>query len=82
MKTSGEALVRLLAQPSGVVVVGASANRERPSGRPLRYLVEKGYEGRLLAVNPRYEGIMGVSAVASAAQVPHGEYDVAVRGAR
>ena len=44
---------------TSVALVGASADLNKIGGRPLRYLREAGYRGRVHAVNPRYDDIAG-----------------------
>ncbi len=58
-------LGRLLS-PASVLVYGASNDPDKIGGRPLRYLREAGYEGRVYAVNPRGGLVQGVPASASA----------------
>jgi acyl-CoA synthetase (NDP forming) len=53
-------LGRLIFAPSSVVIVGASADPTKTGSRPLRYLVEGGYRGRIYPVNPRANEIGGV----------------------
>jgi acyl-CoA synthetase (NDP forming) len=78
MTIQGSELVRLLADPAGVAVIGASADPRRPAGRPLGYLAGKGFSGRLVAVNPRHSTIAGVPCVASVAAIEPGTVEVAV----
>lgn len=48
-----------LMQPRSVAVIGASANPTRIGGRPLRYLLESGYQGAVYAVNPSHAEVQG-----------------------
>lgn len=50
-------------RPSSVAVVGASDDGEKIGGRPLRYMREFGYTGRVVAVNPRREAVQGLATV-------------------
>ena len=50
-------------RPASVAVVGASDDPEKIGGRPLRYMREFGYAGRVLPVNPRREQVQGLTAV-------------------
>lgn len=50
MITQDQDFDTLLKNARRVAVVGASAKRERPSNRILRYLLEQGYE--VIPVNP------------------------------
>jgi acetate---CoA ligase (ADP-forming) len=46
-----------LLAPRSIAILGASADMSKVNGRPLRYLLEKGYAGRIYPVNPKYERI-------------------------
>lgn len=73
----GRPLAQLLFEPRSIVVLGASSDPEKLSGRPLDYLKKFGYAGGLYAVNPRRDTVQGVQAFASVADVP-GPVDLAV----
>jgi len=68
---SGESpdLSRLFA-PESVALVGASADPNKLSGRPHRYMAELGYEGESYLVNPEREEIDGRDCYDSVADVP------------
>ncbi|WAX58369.1 acetate--CoA ligase family protein [Jatrophihabitans cynanchi] len=55
--------VRSLLAPASVAVVGASSRLESMSGASLVNLVDHGYRGRIVAVNPRHETLCGVPCV-------------------
>lgn len=63
-------LHRLIFAPESIVIVGASADPAKTSYRPLRYLVEGGYKGRIYPINPRAEEIAGVKCYPSLAALP------------
>ena len=67
--THPSALRRLL-RPQSIAIVGASNDPNRIGGRPLRYLLEYGFQGTIFAVNPKYQEIMGVPCVADVAALP------------
>lgn len=46
--------------PRGVAIIGASENPARIGGQPIRALVDAGYEGAILPVNPKYETVAGL----------------------
>lgn len=46
--------------PRSIAIVGASADLNRVSGRPIRNLLRDGYAGRVMPVNPRHERIGGL----------------------
>jgi acyl-CoA synthetase (NDP forming) len=74
-------LVRAIAEPSAVVVVGASADPLTASGRPLDYLRRLGF-GRpvrvVSVVNPRYQSVAGYPCMARIEDIPGGRIDVAI----
>ncbi len=59
-----------LLDPTSIAIVGASADFRRINGRPLRFLLHYGYQGRLLPINPRYQEIGGVPCFPSADALP------------
>lgn len=62
--------VNPLLRPRSIAIVGASADFSRVNGRPLRFLLEKGYGGRIFPVNPRYERIGALTCYPDAASLP------------
>jgi acetate---CoA ligase (ADP-forming) len=71
-------------QPRSVAVIGASDDSEKIGGRPLRYMRECGFAGRVLPVNPGRRVVQGLPAwpdVRSLPEVPDVAI-VAVAGAR
>lgn len=62
--------VRRMMEPASIVVVGASTDPRKQGGRLLRYLLHHGYQGRLYAVNPRADEVMGVASYPSVADLP------------
>lgn len=73
----GRSIAALLFEPRSIVVLGASSDPEKLSGRPLDYLKKFGYAGDLYAVNPRRDTVQGVPAHPTIADVP-GPVDLAV----
>lgn len=63
-------LHRLIFAPESIVIVGASADPAKTSSRPLRYLVEGGYKGRIYPINPKATEIAGVKCWPSLADLP------------
>ena len=55
---------------SSVAVIGASPRPETPGGITLELLLNKGYEGELYCVNPRYDKIGEKKCYASITEVP------------
>jgi len=71
-----DAIERML-HPRAVAIIGASADLAKVNGRPLKHLVDKGYTGRILPVNPKYREIAGLACYPDIASLP-GQVDVAV----
>jgi acetate---CoA ligase (ADP-forming) len=64
-------------RPRSVALIGASTEKTKISGRPLRFFREFGYQGSIYPVNPKYEEIDGLKCFASINDIP-GEVDLAV----
>jgi acyl-CoA synthetase (NDP forming) len=71
-------LVSVTVEPGGIVVVGASSDPAKLSGRPLDYLRRFGFRGDVWVVNPRHESVAGYPCVPSVHQVPAGRADAAI----
>jgi acetate---CoA ligase (ADP-forming) len=63
-------LHRLIFAPESVAIIGASADPTKTSFRPLRYLSEGGYEGRIYPINPRADTVGGVKCFPSLKALP------------
>ncbi|MCE0762390.1 acetate--CoA ligase family protein [Pseudonocardia kujensis] len=55
--------------PRTVAVLGASGRADSPMARPLRWLAERGFAGRVVPVNPKYPELAGLPCAASLADV-------------
>lgn len=69
-------LDRLLA-PRSIALIGVSQDFNKLNGRSMKFLLEKGYEGRIYPVNPKYEEIGGHACYAGIGDVPD-KVDLAV----
>ena len=78
MRTYRDSLCTIL-NPKSVAVIGASDDLSKISGRPLKYLIEFGYDGRILPVNPKYTQIAGIPCYPSIDDI-EGDIDLAVVG--
>ena len=66
-----------LFRPKSVAVIGASTDPKKTAGRPLEFLGQFGFSGRVWPVNPRTEQIQGLRCFASIDTLP-GIPDVAI----
>jgi acyl-CoA synthetase (NDP forming) len=62
--------LRKLFDPASIAVVGASANPARVGARVLRFLIEGGYAGEVLAVNPARSELLGRPCYPSISELP------------
>lgn len=71
LSTSDRAdVVNRMLHPRSVAVIGASADLGKINGRPLKHLMEKGYAGRVLPVNPKYREIAGLACYPTIESLP------------
>ena len=49
-----------LLDPASVAVIGASQNPDKIGGRPIRFMKEMGYRGRIFPINPGRAEIQGL----------------------
>ena len=62
-------LDKLLA-PRSIAIIGASDDPTRIGGRPISYMLSKGYQGCILPVNPKRDRVQGLPAYPSVAALP------------
>lgn len=62
--------LELLFNPRSVAVIGASADANKTSGRPIALLQKQGFKGAIYPVNPRVSEINGLTCYASIADLP------------
>jgi acetyltransferase len=63
------ALERLF-RPRAIAIIGASEDFSKINGRPLKFLLDKGYPGRIFPVNPKYATLAGLPCYPSVAAIP------------
>ena len=56
--------------PASVAIVGQSDDAGKAAGRPLKFLRQTGYAGRVYPINPRRESVLGERAWPSLAALP------------
>ena len=59
-----------LLNPASVAVIGASQNPDKIGGRPIRFMREQSYKGRIYPINPARSEIQGLKAYPSVAALP------------
>ena len=66
----GRAGMEALLRPASVAVIGASVDPIRIGGRPIAYMKQGGYRGRILPVNPNRAEVQDLPCFASVADLP------------
>jgi acetyltransferase len=59
-----------LFRPASIAILGASEDFVKISGRPLKFLLDKGYPGKIFPVNPKYERVAGLTCYPSVSAIP------------
>jgi len=78
MEVSNSQLDFLL-HPRSVAVLGASQDTTKLVGKPIAFLLQHRYAGKIYPVNPKYKEVAGLPCYPSLAQVP-GEIDAVIVG--
>jgi acyl-CoA synthetase (NDP forming) len=63
-------LAQVLLAPHSVAIIGQSNDATKTAGRPLKYLRQAGYAGRIYPINPRRDEVLGERAWLSLAGLP------------
>jgi acyl-CoA synthetase (NDP forming) len=63
-------LRQFLLSPRSVAIVGQSNDPAKAAGRPLKFLRQVGYAGRVYSINPRRDEVLGERAFPSLAALP------------
>jgi acetyltransferase len=63
------ALDRML-NPASIAILGASEDFVKINGRPLKFLLDKGYGGRIYPVNPKYDTLAGLPCYPTIGAIP------------
>jgi len=56
--------------PTSIVVIGASNDTKKPGGKMLKNLINGGFKGELIVVNPKEEKVQGIKSFASVDDIP------------
>lgn len=56
--------------PQSIVVVGASANMQKPGGKIVKNLLDSGFHGALYLINPKKEPVLGIEPLAAVNELP------------
>ena len=78
---TGSAHFDALVEAQTIAIIGASSNPETLSGRPLGYLKQHGFAGRIYPVNPTRDEVQGVKSYPSVTAIPE-PIDVAMVAVR
>ena len=63
-------LAQVLLAPQSVAIIGQSNDATKTAGRPLKYLRQAGYAGRIYPINPRRDEVLGEKAWPSLGALP------------
>ncbi len=69
--------IQALLSPRSIAILGATADLRKIGGRPIQYLLDKGYRGRIYPVNPKYERVADLPCYPAVEAIP-GPVDLAV----
>lgn len=62
--------LRYFLSPRSIAIIGASENFASISGKPLHFLIEHDYKGRVFPVNPKYDTLGGLKCYKSVLDIP------------
>jgi acyl-CoA synthetase (NDP forming) len=77
LQSSSELSLAALLAPRSILIYGASTDPVKIGGRPLHYMQDAGYAGRLFAVNPKSTQVQGIASHPNARSI-HEPVDLAV----
>lgn len=69
MENKGAARAAAVLEARSVAIAGASADPNKIAGRPLAYMLERGFAGQLYPVNPKREQVQGLKSYPSLAAI-------------
>ena len=62
--------LEFLFNPKSVAIIGASNKYDRISGRPLKFFLKHGYQGKIFPVNPKHRSLLDIKCYPDIAQIP------------
>ena len=77
--TASRDKIRRLMAATRVAVVGASKNPTKLTGRPIAYMLRRGFKGEIIPVNPTRSEVQGLKAYPSLAAIEQ-PVDLAIVG--
>ena len=69
-KLTSQELAQVLMYPTSIALVGASDDVSKTSGRPLRFLRQSGFQGKVYPINPKRPMVQGEQAWPTLAALP------------
>jgi len=63
--------IHALVAPRSIAILGASNDLQKLNGRTLKFLLDKGYDGAIYPVNPKYDHIGDLRCYATVGEIPH-----------
>jgi acetyltransferase len=73
---------RQLTDPKSIVIIGGSNDLQKPGGKILRNILDGGYKGDLMVMNPKEESVQGIISYRDASLLPPVELAILVIAAR
>lgn len=73
---------RELTDPKSIVVIGGSNDLQKPGGKILKNIVDGGYQGNLMVVNPREDLVQGIRSYRDVDLLPEVELAILVIAAK
>jgi acyl-CoA synthetase (NDP forming) len=67
---AGSGGIEKFLSPRSIAIIGVSRDFNKLNGRTMKFLLEKGYEGKIFPVNPKYSEVGGWPCFASVADIP------------
>ncbi len=69
--------IRALVAPASIAILGCSSDLQKLNGRTLKFLLDKGYAGKIYPVNPKYDRIGDLPCYPDVESIP-GPVDMAI----